>query len=101
MGYMCIYKLCTVNFKWFGLQTIMEKLLLREQEKMITAFHRFVLCEIDDWKGMTSEDIENYEIEIQKKCQSYLSSACKKSDDPPLVEVINKNTTGDQQNYTW
>lgn len=73
--YMCIYKLVTVKFKWWGLQSIMEKVMLGEQEKMIRAFHRYILCEIDNWGGMTSEDLIDYEIEIQRKCNVILSSA--------------------------
>jgi hypothetical protein len=73
--YMCIYKLVTVKFKWWGLQSIMEKVMLNEQEKMIRAFHRYILCEIDSWSGMTSEDLIDYEIEIQRKCNVILSSA--------------------------
>ena len=73
--FMCIYKLCSVKFKWWGLQSIMERLMVNEQEKMIRAFHRYVLCEIDNWGDMSNEDIINYEIEVQKQCDSILSSA--------------------------
>ena len=79
--YMCIYKLVTVKFKWWGLQSIMEKVMVGEQEKMIRAFHRYILCEIDNWGDMTSEDLIDYEIEIQRKCNVILSSANDLADD--------------------
>lgn len=94
---MCAYKLVTVKFRWWGLQTKVENFIHRvntagrrpllpvrrftsfsetlgsssaQQEKRIfTNFHRQLFCWIDRWVGLTMEDIRRMEEETQKELE--------------------------------
>jgi len=41
---MTCYKLVTVEFKWFGLQTRIENFIQKSERRLFTKFHRYVLC---------------------------------------------------------
>lgn len=64
---MCAYKLCTVEFKWFGLQTKVEKYIQNAERRLFTKFHRQLFCWIDQWHGLTMADIRKLEDEVQKE----------------------------------
>lgn len=87
---MCAYKLCTVEFKWFGIQGKVEKyiqsvnmiiielnkenydyfwILLKTEKRLFTKFHKQLFCWIDDWYGLTMNDIRRIEDETQKELQ--------------------------------
>lgn len=58
---MTCYKLVTVEFKWFGLQNRVESFLQRAEHRMITNFHRQVFCSMDDWFGLSLEEVRDTE----------------------------------------
>eukprot|EP01133_Synstelium_polycarpum_P015139 gene15139-17918_t len=58
---MCCYKLVTVEFKWFGLQTKVENFMMKIERDIFTKFHRQVYCWLDDWFGWTMEDVRKFE----------------------------------------
>jgi len=62
---MCAYKLCTVEFKWFGLQNKVEKFIQTSERRLFTKFHRQLFCWIDQWYGLTMADIRRIEDETQ------------------------------------
>jgi hypothetical protein len=64
---MCAYKLCTVEFKWFGLQTRVEKFIQTSERRLFTKFHRQLFCWIDEWHGLTMTDIRRIEDEVQQE----------------------------------
>ena len=64
---MCCYKLVTCEFKWWGLQNRVEKLIHRSEKRIFTKFHREVFCWMDQWYGLTMADIR--EIEEQTKSE--------------------------------
>lgn len=93
--HMCAYKLVTVKFRWWGLQTKVENIIhkvgpgrchqqppafltlfcLSQQEKRIfTNFHRQLFCWIDKWVGLTMEDIRRMEDETQRELEEVLAS---------------------------
>ncbi|XP_043216862.1 phosphatidylinositol transfer protein alpha isoform-like isoform X1 [Amphibalanus amphitrite] len=59
--YMTCYKLVTVEFKWFGLQSRVEKFIMNQYPRLFTNFHRQVFCWLDKWHGMTMDDIRELE----------------------------------------
>uniref|UniRef100_A0A3B4F449 Phosphatidylinositol transfer protein beta isoform n=1 Tax=Pundamilia nyererei TaxID=303518 RepID=A0A3B4F449_9CICH len=67
--YMCAYKLVTVKFKWWGLQTKVENFIHRQEKRIFTNFHRQLFCWIDKWVGLTMEDIRRMEEETQKELE--------------------------------
>lgn len=66
---MTSYKLVTVEFKWFGLQSRIEKIIQHTDEKLFRMFHRQLFCWIDKWHGMTMEDIRRLENEAQRELE--------------------------------
>uniref|UniRef100_A0A4W6DFU8 Phosphatidylinositol transfer protein beta isoform n=1 Tax=Lates calcarifer TaxID=8187 RepID=A0A4W6DFU8_LATCA len=67
--YMCAYKLVTVKFRWWGLQTKVENFIHRQEKRIFTNFHRQLFCWIDKWVGLTMEDIRRMEEETQKELE--------------------------------
>ena len=64
---MTCYKFYDIKFKWWGLQTKVEKIIARSVERLLRNFHRQVFCWIDQWFGMTMEDIRC--LEDEAKCE--------------------------------
>ncbi|XP_065223435.1 phosphatidylinositol transfer protein beta isoform isoform X1 [Planococcus citri] len=58
---MTCYKLVTAEFKWFGLQTRVENIIQRSERRLFTTFHRQVFCWMDNWHGLTMDDIRRIE----------------------------------------
>nr|XP_053645274.1 phosphatidylinositol transfer protein beta isoform-like isoform X1 [Cherax quadricarinatus] len=58
---MTCYKLVTCEFKWFGLQSRIEKFIQDVERRLFTNFHRQVFCWMDEWYGMTMDDIRQLE----------------------------------------
>ncbi|XP_033115448.1 phosphatidylinositol transfer protein alpha isoform-like isoform X1 [Anneissia japonica] len=64
---MCAYKLVTANFKWWGLQSRVENFIMKSERRLFTVFHRQLFCWIDQWYGLTMEDIRRIEDETKKE----------------------------------
>ncbi|XP_029920715.1 membrane-associated phosphatidylinositol transfer protein 2 isoform X7 [Myripristis murdjan] len=63
---MCAYKLCKVEFRYWGMQSKIERFIhdvgLR---KVMVRAHRQAWCWQDEWYGLTIEDIRQLELETQ------------------------------------
>uniref|UniRef100_A0A8C7Z8K9 Phosphatidylinositol transfer protein membrane associated 2 n=1 Tax=Oryzias sinensis TaxID=183150 RepID=A0A8C7Z8K9_9TELE len=76
---MCAYKLCKVEFRYWGMQSKIERFIhdvgLR---KVMVRAHRQAWCWQDEWYGLTIEDIRQLELETQlalaKKMAQYSHS---------------------------
>ncbi|KAI6182769.1 Phosphatidylinositol transfer protein domain containing protein [Aphelenchoides bicaudatus] len=68
---MCAYKLVTVYFKWFGLQSMVENHAHKQYPRLFSKFHREVFCWIDNWWGLTISDIR----ELERVAQLELNEA--------------------------
>ncbi|XP_066937638.1 phosphatidylinositol transfer protein beta isoform-like isoform X4 [Macrobrachium rosenbergii] len=64
---MTCYKLVTCEFKWFGLQTRVEKFIQDIERRLFTNFHRQVFCWMDRWYGMTMDDIRQLEDKTKEE----------------------------------
>jgi len=64
---MCAYKLVTVEFKWWGFQTKVENFIMGLEGGIFLKFHRQVFCWIDEWYGMTMEEVRQYEEELKQQ----------------------------------
>ena len=73
---MCCYKLYSIKFKWFGLQTKVESIIQKTVFRLLFNFHRQVFCWIDKWFGMTIEDIR----ELESKTKEDLDKMRKESE---------------------
>ncbi|XP_076139319.1 phosphatidylinositol transfer protein beta isoform-like [Alosa pseudoharengus] len=66
---MCAYKLVTVKFKWWGLQSKVEHFIHKQEKRIFTNFHRQLFCWIDNWYGLTMADIRKMEEETQRELE--------------------------------
>jgi hypothetical protein len=64
---MCVYKLVMCEFKWWGLQGRVEKIIMNVERRVFTRFHRQVCCWLDKWYGLTLEDIRRIEDETKRE----------------------------------
>ncbi|KAJ1855064.1 hypothetical protein GGH12_001774 [Coemansia sp. RSA 1822] len=63
---MTCYKMVTVEFKWWGLQTAVEALIMSYTRKAMHLMHRQLFCDTDEWHGMTMEELRKLEDETTK-----------------------------------
>ncbi|XP_063239159.1 cytoplasmic phosphatidylinositol transfer protein 1 [Bacillus rossius redtenbacheri] len=64
---MCSYKLVRVSFELWGLQSKAEDMTHRTVREILLLGHRQAFAWIDEWHGMTLEDVRAYEGEMQKE----------------------------------
>ncbi|KAG8298745.1 Membrane-associated phosphatidylinositol transfer protein 2 [Homalodisca vitripennis] len=64
---MCAYKLCKVEFRYWGMQTKLEKFIhdVALRKTMVRA-HRQAWAWQDEWHGLTMEDIRQIEKQTQE-----------------------------------
>ncbi|KAJ2784530.1 hypothetical protein H4R18_001070 [Coemansia javaensis] len=63
---MTCYKMVTVEFKWWGMQTAVEALIISYTRKAMHLMHRQLFCDTDEWYGMTIEQLRALEDETAK-----------------------------------
>nr|ACO14881.1 Phosphatidylinositol transfer protein beta isoform [Caligus clemensi] len=67
---MTCYKLVTVYFKWWGLQTRVESFIQGTFKRLFTNLHRQVFCWMDKWHGMTMESIRALEDKTKEELEA-------------------------------
>ena len=55
--HMCCYKVVTILFKVFGAQTKGESFLMDMEGQIFLKFHKEIFCWLDDWYGLSLEEI--------------------------------------------
>ncbi|XP_077376668.1 membrane-associated phosphatidylinositol transfer protein 2-like isoform X3 [Festucalex cinctus] len=77
MPIMCAYKLCKVEFRYWGMQSKIERFIhdvgLR---KVMVRAHRQAWCWQDEWYGLTMEDIRQLELETQLTLARKMAQFC-------------------------
>uniref|UniRef100_A0A8V0ZC49 Phosphatidylinositol transfer protein N-terminal domain-containing protein n=1 Tax=Gallus gallus TaxID=9031 RepID=A0A8V0ZC49_CHICK len=63
---MCSYKLVTVKFEVWGLQTRVEQFVHKVIRDILLIGHRQAFTWVDEWCGMTMEEVRRYERETQE-----------------------------------
>ncbi|XGW20167.1 hypothetical protein V3C99_003750 [Haemonchus contortus] len=71
---MCCYKVVTIQFKWIGLGSLVEKTILKQYTKIFSNFHRCAFCWIDSWFDLTDEEIQEFEDETARQLQQLVTS---------------------------
>eukprot|EP01110_Echinostelium_bisporum_P007019 TRINITY_DN27228_c0_g1_i1.p1 TRINITY_DN27228_c0_g1~~TRINITY_DN27228_c0_g1_i1.p1 ORF type:complete len:266 (-),score=102.72 TRINITY_DN27228_c0_g1_i1:174-971(-) len=62
---MCCYKLVTAEIKIWGMQTKGENFLMTFERNLFTKFHRQVYCWLDEWLGLSMQDVRDYEAKTK------------------------------------
>ncbi|XP_077457394.1 membrane-associated phosphatidylinositol transfer protein 2-like isoform X3 [Stigmatopora argus] len=77
MPVMCAYKLCKVEFRYWGMQSKIERFIhdvgLR---KVMVRAHRQAWCWQDEWYGLTMDDIRKLELETQLALARKMAQFC-------------------------
>ncbi|KAK6046005.1 phosphatidylinositol transfer protein [Cooperia oncophora] len=71
---MCCYKAVTVQFKWLGLGSLVEKTIMKQYSKIFSNFHRHAFCWIDTWFDLTDEELQEYDEETARQLQELVNS---------------------------
>ncbi|EAL62395.1 hypothetical protein ACTFIW_008412 [Dictyostelium discoideum] len=72
MPIMTCYKLVTVEFKYFGFQTKVENFMMGIEFDLFTKFHRQVYCWLDEWFGMSMDDVRAFELKTKEDLKKKL-----------------------------
>ncbi|KAI8501007.1 hypothetical protein Bbelb_211020 [Branchiostoma belcheri] len=64
---MCSYKLVTVKFEVWGLQTRVEAFAHRAIRDILLVGHRQAFAWVDEWYGMGMEDVRDFEQRLQEE----------------------------------
>uniref|UniRef100_H2XUU3 Phosphatidylinositol transfer protein N-terminal domain-containing protein n=1 Tax=Ciona intestinalis TaxID=7719 RepID=H2XUU3_CIOIN len=55
--YVCVYKLVTCKFKWFGIDRIFREKVVYTTTQIIMEFYRKMICLFDAWGKLTIDDV--------------------------------------------
>lgn len=82
---MCSYKRVTCSFEVYGFQGRTEDFIHRNIRDILLVGHRQAVAWIDEWHGMTLEQVREYERKQQEETNSKLNSDITCTDSAPPV----------------
>ncbi|XP_067882756.1 cytoplasmic phosphatidylinositol transfer protein 1-like, partial [Heterodontus francisci] len=85
---MCSYKLVTVKFEMYGLQSRVEQLVHKNIREILLVGHRQAFAWIDEWFDMSVENVREYERESQRETNQKVSTA-EQSGQSPVQILVN------------
>lgn len=101
---MCCYKLVTIKFAVFGLQGKVESVLDSFQRDFLLRFFKQVFCLMDNWFGMTMEDIRAYEEKTKQELDQKIAGLALETKAPvdaskikPAEPVLEEDSTSNSQ----
>jgi len=65
--YICVYKLFTCNFKWFGLQGRIESFICNYEKGLFAKGNRMVYCWSDEWWDLSKKELRRINRETARK----------------------------------
>lgn len=72
---MCSYKHVKIAFEVWGVQTRVEDYAHKAIRDILLLGHRQAFAWIDDWHGMTEEDVREFEMKMQEETNKKVLSA--------------------------
>ena len=64
---MCAYRLVSIKFNIFGIQNKFERMLDSMEQNFYLQFHKQIFTLIDEWYGLSIEDIREKENHLKKE----------------------------------
>uniref|UniRef100_A0A8B9JTC0 Cytoplasmic phosphatidylinositol transfer protein 1 n=1 Tax=Astyanax mexicanus TaxID=7994 RepID=A0A8B9JTC0_ASTMX len=102
---MCSYKLVTVKFEVWGLQTRVEQFVHKVVRDVLLLGHRQAFAWVDEWIDMTLDDVREYERQMHEKtnikvCHEQQENSTKSS---PSPDVIHQQTKKERRkrHFAW
>ena len=71
---MWCYKTVAIKAKYFGIQSLVESLVRRQQEMIFRRSMQQMIVLMDEWDGLTLETIRQLEEEGKKRLDSLIQS---------------------------
>ena len=72
---MWCYKNVTITCKYPGFQSMIENLIRKQQQMIFTRSMRQMIVQMDEWDGLTMEDIRIMEDECKRKLDELITSS--------------------------
>ncbi|KAK0152491.1 Cytoplasmic phosphatidylinositol transfer protein 1 [Merluccius polli] len=72
---MCSYKRVSCSFEVYGLQGRTEEFIHKTIQDILLVGHRQAVAWIDEWHGMSLDQVRDYERELQEKTNSKVKSS--------------------------
>lgn len=69
---MCSYKCVDVRLDWWGFQSRIEEFIQKSIREILLVGHRQAFAWIDDWYGMTVEEVRQYEKRMNEETNAKL-----------------------------
>ncbi|XP_023930713.1 protein retinal degeneration B isoform X1 [Lingula anatina] len=91
---MCAYKLCKVEFRYWGMQSKIERFIheIGLRKTMLRA-HRQAWSWMDEWYGLELSDIRRLEKETQETLAKKMKSFMNENDDSIISDSISNSVT--------
>lgn len=88
---MCAYKLCRVEFRYWGMQTKLEKFIHDTAlRKTMVRAHRQAWAWQDEWHGLTMDDIREIERQTQLALQKKMGDGADDDEEDGKNEFLIK-----------
>ncbi|XP_066463816.1 cytoplasmic phosphatidylinositol transfer protein 1-like [Eleutherodactylus coqui] len=85
---MCSYKLVAAKFEVYGFQSRVESFIHKNIKDILLAGHRQAVAWMDEWYGMSLEDVRKFEKRLQEETNCKVNSQ-KKNADPKTENSLN------------
>ncbi|XP_041482926.1 phosphatidylinositol transfer protein alpha isoform-like [Lytechinus variegatus] len=72
--FMTLYLFEEIEFKWWGLQTKVQSVMIKANHRIHRNFYRKMFCNLDEWYDMTIEQIRELEDKTKEELQKMLRS---------------------------
>ncbi|KAA0703117.1 Cytoplasmic phosphatidylinositol transfer protein 1 [Triplophysa tibetana] len=84
---MCSYKKVNCSFEIYGFQGRTEEFIHRNIRDILLVGHRQAVAWIDEWHGMTLEEVRQYEKKLQEETNSKLNTDVNGTDSSPSLPL--------------
>lgn len=84
---MCCYKLVTIRFQVFGLQSKVEDMIQRNQFDLMSKFHQSIFCLLDEWHGLGMAEVRVLEDEVRDELEERIKGMNLPTRNPVQLEA--------------
>ncbi|XP_069038558.1 cytoplasmic phosphatidylinositol transfer protein 1b [Lepisosteus oculatus] len=88
---MCSYKRVEARFEVYGLQGRTESFVHKNIRDILLTGHRQAVAWIDEWHGMSMEEVRKFEKEMQQQTNNKLKSTLNNKAPPPRAPAFSRS----------
>ncbi|XP_078511090.1 cytoplasmic phosphatidylinositol transfer protein 1-like [Lissotriton helveticus] len=98
---MCSYKSVTVKFEVYGFQTRVESFTHKNIKDILLVGHRQAVAWMDEWYGMSLEDVRRFEMLLQEETNNKVKSQKTPADDTISTQPIGGGRHSINRSTSW